>query len=262
MREVRRNRGGWKGLEWGDVCVLVDGTNAQSPPLFDVVHDQGVPLFGSASDDNTGLITIWAVTTPSAPYENEENTKVGALAPGGVAACQPQSLQLKANELVQARVKVRLIDASPASGAVIDDFAVRAYNPGSTAVWNLANQKGVLSARTQVGDGADSVSAPLQGTDQAGPAFAALSGFETADQTELWWYGVNAQPTFEVCYFGAAPTPAGIAIALEVSGYRYILAEHPFTGGRQVTRGGVKLTVPPDVDVADIVGIITAGRGA
>ena len=60
---------------------------------------------------------------------------------------------------------------------------------------------------------------------------------------------------------GSGATPAGIGIALEVSGYRYLLTEHP-PGKRVVTRGGVKILVPDDCDVDDLIGIPVTGRAA
>lgn len=262
MRQRRAFVGGWNRLEAWDLCCILDQSEQNQPPIYDVSSAGGVPLFQSTADDDaTGLITIWAVTAPPAPYVIDPKGVTGVIAPNGTKRCTPDSLNLNTNELVQARVKIRLIDTSPASGAVIDDFSLRAYLPGSSAVWGTSNAAGVLSARRQIGDGADSVSAPLQGSDQAGPAYASVSGWESADQTELFWFGTNSQPTFEVVYFGSGNTPAGIAIALEISGYRYLLKTHP-AGARRVVRGGVTILVPDDAEIDDIIPIEIAGRAA
>jgi hypothetical protein len=264
MRTLRRNVGGWKALEWGDIVVLVDQSNQDQPPVYDVSWDGGVPLFGSdGTNDSTGLITIWAVTTPPLPYVLDSKAATGAIAAnGGTKTCTPNSLSVGANELIQARIKIRLIDTASPSGAVIDDFSLLAYLPGSQAVWGTSLVGGVLSARRQIADGADAISAPTQGTNQLLPASRqSVSGWESADSTELWWFGVNSNPQFKLVYMGSGATPAGIAIALEVSGYRYLLTEHP-PGHRVVTRGGVKILVPDDCDVDDIIGIPTTGRAA
>lgn len=262
---MRRNRGGWKAYEWGDLVVLLDQNTQDNPQIYDISDDRGVPLFANdESDDQTGVIPIWAVSTPSAPYLLDPKGATGTIAPLGNKTCAPDSLQLKTNELVQVRVKLKLIDTFPASGAVIDDFSLSAFLPGSSAVWGTSNTAGVLSPRVQAGDPADSVSLPLQGSDMGGPAYAALTGFEVNDKTELFWYGVNSVPSFRLNYFGSGNTPAGIAVGLELSGYRYLLAAHPVgSGQRTAYRGGIQITIPDDVgSVDDILGVPIAGRAA
>ncbi len=268
MRGSARRRhfqGGFSALEPGDIVLPLDGSSGAAV-LYDVVHASPLPLLGEGPG---GVTVIWAVSTPSLPYTLDKNAATGALTSGQASSVvTPDAFLLAKNELVQARFKVRLIDTSAGSGAHVDMFDVLAYNPGSgQRAWGTNSVAAILNARQQVGDPADAVSLPLQDTNMGAPTSTLdVGGWLAADRTELFWMGQGGStqqvPSFALRWNGAAATPAGIAVGLEVSGYRFVLKERAQDGDREVSLAGQTFYLPNNVSVDDIVGVPVAGMTA
>ncbi len=256
MRTLNGRRqyiGGWNIANIGDLIVLTDGTGKGSLTVYDVVGMRAAPLYGEGPG---GATVIWAVTTPSAPYKLDPKAATGGINSGGTtSAITPDAFSLQQNEVMQARFKPKLIDTAAGSGAHIDMFDISAFNPGSTSAWGTKNVPAMLNARIMVGDPADSVSLPLQDTNMGAPTAAAalVDGWMAAEKTELCWTFNQLVPSFVLRWNGAASTPAGIAVALETSGYTYYIQAR--NGNRPFTLAGYSVMVPDDVSVDDIIPI-------
>ncbi len=266
MRSSGRRRlfqGGFCAVEPGDIILPLDGTSGPGV-LYDVIHASPLPLFGAGPG---GVTVIWADSAPGPPYSLDPKGATGVLTSGQPSAMvAPDAFQLASSELVQVRFKVKLIDTAAISGAHIDMFDVLAFNPGSSRTWGTNATQAILNARQQVSDPADAVSLPNQDTNMGAPTTALdAGGWMAADRTELFWKGTasTAQvPNFQVKWNGAASTPAGIAVALEVSGYRFILKERAQDSDREAVIAGQSLYLPKNVSVDDIIPIPVAGQTA
>jgi hypothetical protein len=255
MRSTGRERffrGGWNTLEPGYLCILVDGTTWDGLPVYDVVQARGLNSLGESPG---GLTVIWAVSSPYPPYKADPKASILSLGAGqqtGLIA--PDAFQLQVNEMVQARFKLRLIDTAAGSGAKIDNFDLVAYLPGSSLYWGTTQTTAPLNARYQVPDPADAISAPVQDANMSLPAaFPVDDGFLFAETTEMFWQ-YDIIPQFRLQWNGASATPAGIAVALEVQGYDYILRRRAgSTQGRSAIVGGVNISIPDGVSQDDII---------
>jgi hypothetical protein len=255
MRSTGRERffrGGWNTLEPGDLCILVDGTSWSGLDVYDVVQARGLNSLGESPG---GATVIWAVSSPYPPYKADPKANIGSLGPGqATPLIAPDAFQLQTNEMVQARFKLKLIDTAAGSGAKVDGFDLTAYLPGSSLYWGTSQTTAPLNARMQLPDPADAIALPVQDANMSLPsAYAQDDGFLYAETTEIFWQ-YNIIPQFILKWNGAASTPAGIAVAVEVQGYDYILRKRP-GGSRTGVVGGVTISIPDGVSPDDIVPI-------
>ena len=257
MRSTGRERffrGGWNTLEPGDLCILVDGTEWSALPVYDVVQARGLNSLGESPG---GVTVIWAVSSPYPPYKADPKANIGALGAGGqTPLIAPDAFQLQVNEVVQARFKIKLIDTAAGSGAKVGNFDLNGYLPGASLYWGTTQTTAPLNARMQMQDPADAISLPVQDANMALPStFPGDDGFLFAETTEMFWQ-YNIIPQFRLTWNGAAATPAGIAVALVVQGYDYILRPRAgSTQGRHAIVGGVDVSVPDGVSQDDIIPI-------
>jgi hypothetical protein len=245
--------GGWAALKPGRLCVLLKAADASPLTVFEVQAGAGLPFLGKGAG---GYCVIWTQSgTAPAPYTADPTAGSGPIQPGGnVGGIQPSALQGLNNELFQARFKLRLLDTTSPSGAHIDMFDVQAFNPGGANAWGTSNYPAVINARGQMPDPSDDASAALQDEDMTpASAYASQDGWMAADRTELFWIGQAAQPFFQVNWYGADATPDGIGLALEVSGYRYVINPTTRPAGRPGVIAGHPVMVPDGVSVDDIV---------
>ena len=258
-----RSRGGFAKLDAGDLFVLINDASAGGPagPVYAVAGRRGLNSWGSSPG---GYCVIWTQTASSAPAPYTPDAQAAAGGLGGAnpittKKVQPQDYQLASTEIVQVRFKIRLLDTTPASGALIDMFDIYASNPGSTAAWGSNNTTAPLNARLQLPDPADAVAAATQTANMGQPTegYASDGGWLAADRTELWWV-YQKVPSFQVQWNGSGATPAGIGLALEASGYCYTVLQQPVdAAGPQRYVAGHLVTVPDGFSVDDIIPINT-----
>lgn len=217
----------------------------EANPFFEVEAYE--PLVGLAPH---GAILLWAAAGAApAGYALDPNTNLAAAIPaGGVAACSPQVLQADGDEFIQLRWLADFVGA-PAVGAAQDvdvlvsqPAAVRRFGTKNAArggVWNQAFQY-PLPAASQV--------KPAQGANMVQELLAASADpFERAYLTELFIYGQQNSPTWQIVNNGAAALAAG-AFAIQVAGFRYKVRQaNTNEGGDWVSRFllGKERQVPP-----------------
>lgn len=260
-------------MEPGDMCILLQqsglfvdpsGPSARVPgqavPWWRCTAVEALPALGIH-----GVVVIWSHSAaPPAPYILDPQGASGSIASSGVvAAIVPKALVVLPRELLQLRFRVKFIGAF-AAGLAADDFDFRASQPGATRRWSVQNSLGSLNVMDQVQNAADSIVAPAQGANIALPAvFPSEDAWEAAWRSQLFTYQ-DLSPAFDIVNNGSVATAAGMAIGLQVSGYRYALA--PMTRGagwRDIPFEGVApaIAAPPQIaDVSEALVIQIAGR--